>query len=120
MDASPTGNLTLFGQTVFPRTLTIRDSFTLIAYFFSPTALNALFGVPANELTDHPVALNLLEPKVTMELKERLLNAESTAEMLSLLDNYILRSDEHTSKLQSLMRNSYAVSCLKKTSICTQ
>src|SRR3546814_1520803 len=69
----------------------IRDSFTLIAYFFSPTALNALFGVPANELTDHPVALNLLEPKVTMELKERLLNAESTAEMLSLLDNYILR-----------------------------
>src|SRR3546814_6514865 len=25
------------------------------------------------------------------------------------------RSDEHTSELQSLMRNSYAVSCLKKT-----
>src|SRR3546814_3264021 len=29
-----------------------------------------------------------------------------------LLDN---RSEEHTSELQSLMRNSYAVSCLKKT-----
>src|SRR3546814_3488488 len=27
----------------------------------------------------------------------------------------ITRSEEHTSELQSLMRNSYAVSCLKKT-----
>src|SRR3546814_4720738 len=26
----------------------------------------------------------------------------------------VLRSEEHTSELQSLMRNSYAVSCLKK------
>src|SRR3546814_3797331 len=29
--------------------------------------------------------------------------------------NAWLRSEEHTSELQSLMRNSYAVSCLKKT-----
>src|SRR3546814_7707124 len=28
--------------------------------------------------------------------------------------NRILRSEEHTSELQSLMRNSYAVFCLKK------
>src|SRR3546814_10069082 len=28
--------------------------------------------------------------------------------------NYRLRSEEHTSELQSLMRNSYAVFCLKK------
>src|SRR3546814_1208201 len=30
------------------------------------------------------------------------------------LDGYTLRSEEHTSELQSLMRNSYAVFCLKK------
>src|SRR3546814_9887636 len=30
------------------------------------------------------------------------------------------RSDEHTSELQSLMRKSYAVFCLKKTNISTQ
>src|SRR3546814_2203251 len=29
--------------------------------------------------------------------------------------NFILRSEEHTSELQSLMRTSYAVFCLKKT-----
>src|SRR3546814_7044259 len=32
-----------------------------------------------------------------------------------LYDFYAARSEEHTSELQSLMRNSYAVFCLKKT-----
>src|SRR3546814_2677015 len=32
----------------------------------------------------------------------------------SFLDNYVGRSEEHTSELQSLMRISYAVFCLKK------
>src|SRR3546814_1770093 len=32
-----------------------------------------------------------------------------------LLSNYVTRSEEHTSELQSLMRISYAVFCLKKT-----
>src|SRR3546814_3233314 len=34
--------------------------------------------------------------------------------------NEQFRSEEHTSKLQSLMRNSYAVFCLKKTTVRTQ
>src|SRR3546814_482375 len=33
---------------------------------------------------------------------------------LTILENRILRSEEHTSELQSLMRISYAVFCLKK------
>src|SRR3546814_4290288 len=33
---------------------------------------------------------------------------------LSDLGQQVWRSEEHTSELQSLMRNSYAVSCLKK------
>src|SRR3546814_3052091 len=36
----------------------------------------------------------------------------TTPESLALL---LSRSEEHTSELQSLMRNSYAVSCLRKT-----
>src|SRR3546814_2798556 len=31
------------------------------------------------------------------------------------LDRWLKRSEEHTSELQSLMRNSYAVFCLKQT-----
>src|ERR1044072_7004083 len=63
-------NLTLFGQTVFPETLTIRDNFTLIAYFFKPFALFALFGVSAQELTNNPIDLNLLAPSKTQQLQE--------------------------------------------------
>src|SRR3546814_6398866 len=43
---------------------------------------------------------------------------EGIAPILDLLhegDRFVLRSEEHTSELQSLMRISYAVFCLKKT-----
>ena len=82
-------HLTLFGQTVFPETLTIHDNFTLMAYFFKPFALFALFGVSAQELTNHPIDLNLLAPSKTGQLQEQLLNAASTESMLALLDDYV-------------------------------
>jgi AraC-like DNA-binding protein len=84
-----TNNLTLFGQTVFPDTLTIKEDFTLIAYFFKPYALSSLFGVSAQELTDSPIDLNLLPEPVRAGLQEQLLNAASSSEMMALLDNYI-------------------------------
>lgn len=81
--------LTLFGQTVFPDSLTLKGNFTLIAYFFKPYSLISLFGVSAHELTDNPIDLNLLAPATTGRLQEQLLNASSTQDMISLLDNYI-------------------------------
>src|SRR3546814_8607988 len=44
----------------------------------------------------------------------RLLVASRTLSSFSRPGNAAGRSEEHTSELQSLMRNSYAVSCLKK------
>jgi len=84
-----TNYLTLFGQTVFPETLTIKDNFTLIAYFFKPFSLFSLFGISAKELTDYPIDLNLLSQLKANELRERLLNAESTDNMLALLNDFI-------------------------------
>src|SRR3546814_16458624 len=43
--------------------------------------------------------------------------AELVGAMASLLDLTVDRSEEHTSELQSLMRISYAVFCLKKKKI---
>src|SRR3546814_4384484 len=40
--------------------------------------------------------------------------ARKTLDQLNELHERVSRSDEHTSELQSLMRNSYAVFCLKK------
>src|SRR3546814_8410798 len=40
--------------------------------------------------------------------------ANITAPSITSSDSSLARSEEHTSELQSLMRNSYAVFCLKK------
>ncbi|MEP7144662.1 MAG: helix-turn-helix domain-containing protein [Ferruginibacter sp.] len=82
-------HLTLFGQTVVPESLSLADDFTLIAYFFKPYTLISLFGVPAHELTDKPIDLNLLFPQKTVLLQERLLNADNVEDMIILLDNFI-------------------------------
>ena len=84
-----TNYLTLFGQTVFPDTLTVDENFTLIAYFFKPYALNSLFGVSAQELTDNPIELNVLPASIRTGLQELLLNASSSTEMVGILDRYI-------------------------------
>jgi AraC-like DNA-binding protein len=86
----PTNHLTLFGQTVFPTTLSIAESFSLIAYFLQPQCLTTLFKISASELTNQPVELNLIENKKASELQDQLLNASSTQEMICLLDNFIL------------------------------
>jgi AraC-like DNA-binding protein len=84
-----TSNLTLFGQTVFPETLTITDDFTIIAYFFKPFALFSLFGISAQELTDSPIDLNLLPSIKTLSLQEQLLNAVTIDKMTDLIDEYV-------------------------------
>ncbi len=86
---TPAAHLTLFGQTILPQTLALPGGFTLIAYFLKPYSLCALFGVTALELTDKPLDLNLLFPKKTAALGERLLNTGSTEERIVLLDHYI-------------------------------
>ncbi len=84
-----TSHLTLFGQTILPETISFTEDFTFIAYFFKPYSLHSIFRVPALELTDRPIDLNLLEPQKTIELQERLLNAVTTKNMVDLLDDYI-------------------------------
>ena len=82
-----TGNLTLFGQTILPEKLRIKENFTLIAYFLKPYSLISLFGILAQELTDNPIDFNLLSKKTN--LQEQLLNSGTVNEMIFFLDNYI-------------------------------
>jgi len=86
---SPAAHLTLFGQTILPESLAFGGAFVLIAYFFKPFSLCSIFGVAPLELTDRPVDLNLLAPKATVELQERMLNTGATKDRIALLDHYI-------------------------------
>lgn len=82
--------LTFFGQTILPDQITFTDNFTLIAYFFKPFALNALFGFTAQDLTDNPISLNLLQYQNANQLQEQLLNTSTVTEMISVLDSFVL------------------------------
>src|SRR3546814_397936 len=55
-----------------------------------------------NQIDDHTPLLDAIDQPVGLE------------EDLAKLGDAEVRSEEHTSELQSLMRNSYAVFCLKK------
>src|SRR3546814_10051489 len=61
------------------------------------------------EVARHFPHLSLLVQKLYIPKSPLWLSTSSLAER-----EYILRSEEHTSELQSLMSNSYAVFCLKK------
>jgi AraC-like DNA-binding protein len=82
-----TGHLTLFGQTVLPDKLQIKENFILIAYFLKPFSLISLFGISAQELTDKPIDFNLLSKRTG--LQEQLLNSNTPGEMILVLDKYI-------------------------------
>src|SRR3546814_396088 len=58
---------------------------------------------PGTQLVSHQFTMDDWKP-----------DAEATADGRSLY-HWVVRSEEHTSELQSLMRISYAVFCLKKT-----
>src|SRR3546814_7604678 len=80
------------------------------------------------ELPDLPLIVKTLGarwPDIARDLEPGLLEREAArylqaasrhaaADVLRLVDKTPLRSEEHTSELQSLMRISYAVFCLKK------
>src|SRR3546814_6847396 len=61
--------------------------------------------------------------RIVPAVAERLARQAASARLLWIAGNHDGRSEEHTSELQSLMRISYAVFCLKKktnTPICEQ
>src|SRR3546814_685718 len=78
---------------------------------FSPR-LGGLF--PANAAAQK--AMQDITGKVRVEIKQTLGNMRRMALYWAILST-AARSEEHTSELQSLMRISYAVFCLKKTII---
>src|SRR3546814_3096248 len=92
-------------------------------------ALKAL-GVAAKDLQTRQLTVNRIdwgankgkyEAVNRVEVRMRAVDkageavAATTRAGANVLSGPTLRSDEHTSELQSLMRNSYAVFCLKQT-----
>src|SRR3546814_8452937 len=74
-------------------------------------------GAARGTLAAAAIAATVSSTAVISELSRRLRNPEEDAAVLKAgiaAASGVMRSEEHTSELQSLMRNSYAVFCLKK------
>src|SRR3546814_3134128 len=64
------------------------------------------------------VELGLLRPARQVAIQDQVADIQKIAVLRKLVDGIAAiqqRSEEHTSELQSLLRHSYAVFCLKKT-----
>src|SRR3546814_15429002 len=79
-----------------------------------------IFAVTAGKACDENAAITLADRKTGRAIGMRGAQTHGgaampgTAESTNEIDEFLGRSDEHTSELQSLMRISYAVFCLKK------
>src|SRR3546814_9010661 len=60
------------------------------------------------------VIQRLKDEILVFAVNDRLLGRPIVEINVVLIEHVVQRSEEHTSELQSLMRNSYAVYCLKK------
>src|SRR3546814_3925482 len=77
--------------------------------FVSETARYQAFQITRDEVENLSDVIELLELRLCVETEMAALAAERRSEV-----DVMNRSEEHTSELQSLMRISYAVFCLKK------
>src|SRR3546814_1084666 len=99
-------------DTLFPYTTLVRSAHSHLGVYPSP-------GTPSHQDGNEAVAPNTAEVWAEHSVwpqdpKFRLARAGGVTTLMVLPGSANLRSEEHTSELQSLMRISYAVFCLKK------
>src|SRR3546814_1528541 len=93
-------------DTLFPYTTLFRSWVYLIDRKLSPWDISSIVM--------HCVISGRSDPLAHVLQGIHSVGDEAWAEIAEACDFYISRSEEHTSELQSLMRISYAVFCLKK------
>ena len=81
--------ITLFGQTVPEETWLVEDDNTIIAYFFKPFALGAIFKLSALDLKKEPVEVNLWNAQKAMALNQQFIHSKSIEDKLEILDDFI-------------------------------
>lgn len=83
--------VTLFGKTVPQECWTMTADTTIIAYFFKPFALAALFAVPAAALAKNPVDLENWDPLKNNALRTQLVYASLTSRKAEILDHLLVQ-----------------------------
>src|SRR3546814_10267284 len=89
-----------------------------MAYCVAKAALNHMTSFAASDYARYGIRVNAILPGTTSTpMLHNVLNEDQIRDMVADQQAITRRSEEHTSELQSLMRISYAVFCLKKKKI---
>ena len=99
LDQKALPDLFLFGQSTKHLDMALNGNFDAIGVALQPNALQGLFGMNAEILTDSCLDLNLLSTAQGHSLSDKLEHAATTSEKINILNNYLIRE---------LNRNKYA------------
>jgi AraC-like DNA-binding protein len=97
-ESETVSQLTLFGKSTPDDCWTVDEQTTLVAYFFYPFVIAALFDIPAKQLSKDPVDLSNWSPHKTNALKTQLIYAKSTIQKVEVLDNLLIQQLQHHKK----------------------
>jgi AraC-like DNA-binding protein len=96
--------VTLFGKSVPQECWNMTTHTTIIAYFFKPFALSALFDTPAATLAKKPVDLENWDPHKNNALKTQLTYAASTSRKSEVLDHLLVHQLDQNNKACELIQ----------------
>ena len=96
--------LTLFGKSVPPECWCVEENTTVIAYFFNPFSMAAIFNIAVNKLMAAPVDLCFWDPHKTNALRLQLIHASSTAGKVEVLDNLLIHQLQVNKKECEMIR----------------
>ena len=82
--------LSLFGKSTDPECWLVDKQTTIIAYFFKPFSLAAIFNVPVAGLMESPLDLSQWHPHKSNALRAQLIYAESTSRKVEVLDHLLI------------------------------
>ena len=82
--------LSLFGKTIPAERWAEWGDATLIVFFFKPFAIGPAFKIPVQQLKNEAIELNRWNPQKAMALTIQLAYAQSTAEKVEVLHQFIL------------------------------
>lgn len=101
----------LFGQSTSYSVLNLKGSFHTLGIYFYPNALQSIFGMNAEELTNSCMDLNTFAEKHGFYLKEQLSEATTLDQQTAILFSYLrflIRKNEH--RLNTVME--YAIAAI--------
>ena len=109
-EKSPSGyenvkRLTLYGNFINSYCWTTNDNSTIIAYFFKPFVLAAIFNMPAKNLLNTPVDLCNCSPHKYNALRTQFIYADSTSRKVEVLDNLLVQQLNENKKIFEIIQN---------------